>query len=95
MSEYIKKEDVLEIVKRTSGDYAAAFSEIRKLPKADVAPGVHGKWEVYVTQAFRGFDDFGDPIYKDAFVYRCPECGRKTVIEENYCPNCGIKMDLE
>lgn len=29
MSEYIEKEKVLEIIKRTQGDYAAAFSEVR------------------------------------------------------------------
>lgn len=33
----IYREDALEIVRRTSGDYAAAFAEIRKLPAADVA----------------------------------------------------------
>ena len=44
MDEYIKKEDAMEIVKRTSGDYAAAFSEIRKLPAEDVAPVRHGRW---------------------------------------------------
>lgn len=33
--EYIEREAVLEIVKRTSGDYAAAFAEIRALPTAD------------------------------------------------------------
>ena len=32
MVEYINKYDALEIVTRTCGDYAAAFSEIRKLP---------------------------------------------------------------
>lgn len=36
MSEYIKREDALEIVKRTSGDYAAAFSEIARLPGQEV-----------------------------------------------------------
>lgn len=38
MSDYISREAAMEIVKRTSGDYAAAFSEIRKLPAADVDP---------------------------------------------------------
>lgn len=38
MSDYISREAAMEIVKRTSGDYAAAFSEIRKLPAADVEP---------------------------------------------------------
>ena len=32
--EYIDRNAVLEIVKRTNGDYATAFSEIRKLPVA-------------------------------------------------------------
>ena len=43
MSDYISREAAMEIVKRTSGDYAAAFSEIRKLPAADVEPVVHCK----------------------------------------------------
>ena len=38
MSDYISREAAMEIVKRTSGDYAAAFSEMRKLPAADVEP---------------------------------------------------------
>lgn len=39
MTEYIERE-ALEITTRTCGDYAAAWSEIRKLPAADVAPVV-------------------------------------------------------
>lgn len=31
----IYKEDALEIVRRTSGDYAAAFAEISRLPAVD------------------------------------------------------------
>ena len=45
MSDYISREAAMEIVKRTSGDYAAAFSEIRKLPAADVEPERNGRWE--------------------------------------------------
>lgn len=41
MAEYIKREDALEITKRTSGDYATAFAEIRKIPAADVVSVVH------------------------------------------------------
>ena len=33
--EYIERRVVLEIVKRTNGDYAAAFAEISRLPTAD------------------------------------------------------------
>lgn len=44
MNEYIKREDALEITKRTSGDYATAFAEICKIPAADISPVVHGRW---------------------------------------------------
>ena len=43
MAEYIERDAALEIVKRTSGDYATAFAEIRKIPAADVAPVVRCK----------------------------------------------------
>ena len=36
MAEYIERTEALEITTRTCGDYAAAWSEIRKLPAADV-----------------------------------------------------------
>ena len=86
MSEYIKKEEALEIVKRTSGDYAAAFSEIRKLPMADVAPVVHGKWLTDIQDV-------------DGCI-KCSICGLeldKYIIGGDmpeYCL-CGAKMDLE
>ena len=43
MDEYIKRTEALEITTRTCGDYAAAWSEIRKLPAADVVPVVRCK----------------------------------------------------
>ena len=89
MTDYIKREEAMEIVKRTSGDYASAFAELRKLPAADVAPVRHGRWK-YNT---------------DFQVWNCSECGENphkgtgvVVAEENlpaYCPHCGAKMDLE
>lgn len=36
-SEYIKKTDAMNIVKRTHGDYVAAWSEIRELPAVEIA----------------------------------------------------------
>lgn len=43
MAECIDRAAALEITTRTCGDYAAAWSEIRKLPAADVAPVVRCK----------------------------------------------------
>ena len=40
MMEYIRRDFALDVVKRTSGDYAAAFSEIAHAPAADVVPVV-------------------------------------------------------
>lgn len=51
MAEYIKREDALEITKRTSGDYATAFAEIRKIPAADVVPVVRCKDCKYLVNA--------------------------------------------
>lgn len=86
MSDYISREAAMEIVKRTSGDYAAAFSEIRKLPAAGAEPVRHGRW-VGRSGLFQG---------------ECSVCGYRTYDKTadwarkywTYCPNCGAKMDL-
>ena len=41
MSEYIERERALDVIRRTSGDYAAAFSEIAHMPASDVAEVIH------------------------------------------------------
>ena len=61
MTDYISREAALEITTRTCGDYAAAFAEIRKLPAADVAPVVHGKW--------------GDNGIEGSMLVKCSVCG--------------------
>ena len=40
-----------------------------------------GRWVETTTE---------DPCY-----YACSECGRQVDVEENYCPNCGAKMEGE
>lgn len=88
MSDCISRDAAMEIVKRTSGDYAAAFSEIRKLPAADVEPVRRGEWRLVRRMAA-----FGE--------YKCSVCGRIETFgyfnkQENnpYC-HCGAKMELE
>lgn len=82
MAEYIERGFALDVVKRTSGDYAAAFAEIAHAPAADVAPLVHGRWE-----------EIRDP-YGKIEGWLC-KCGREVKCKYNYCPNCGAKMDKE
>lgn len=88
MEEYIKREFALDVVKRTSGDYAAAFAEIAHAPAADVVPVVHGRW---VRPHWRNSIHCMD----------CSECGGEAHhrdyrgVEKYYsmCPHCGAKMD--
>ena len=40
MADYIERGFALDVVKRTSGDYVAAWAEIAHAPAADVAPVV-------------------------------------------------------
>ena len=97
MSDYISREAAMEIVKRTSGDYAAAFSEIRKLPAANIEPVRNGRWEEcdWVDVDEHGFGT--RRTFKAGL--RCSQCAcvfkKKLLWKRNYCPSRGAKMDLE
>ena len=97
MAEYIERKEALDIVKRTSGDYAAAFSEIARYPAADVVPVVHAEWEEcdYVEPCIHGF---GKIRHKNAGL-KCTNCvhvfKKELLWKENFCPNCGANMDVE
>ena len=89
MDEYIKREDALEITKRTSGDYATAFAEICKIPAADISPVVYGEW-VHPHWGYNG-----------NFCYDCSVCGNEVMHKEYkwkdkkiypICPWCGARM---
>ena len=64
---------------------------VNKAPTVDAVEVVHGRW---IDDAVEGFSPFTDsPIWID--VIQCSVC--KEYIDgshpENYCPNCGAKMD--
>ena len=94
MKEYIEREAVLDVVKRTSGDYSTAWSEISHMSAADVAPVRHGRW-IEDERTYPG------PGLKNNLCSVCGEIagswkeglepGRKWA----YCPNCGARMDKE
>lgn len=52
-------------------------------------------WKGYTQGAYHGMDEYDEPIFRDVSVYKCSNCGRRTVIQENYCPSCGKKMRKE
>ena len=82
MKEYIERAVALDVVKRTSGDYVAAWSEIVQLPAADVAEVRHGRWFFKYPNGWA--------------CSRCGEWGlmidNRGICKSSYCPNCGALM---
>lgn len=67
---------------------------IKELPAVDALPVKHGRWKGYnVPHWTKRYEENGDPEYKYHAEYVCSICRRRTIIKENYCPNCGAKMD--
>ena len=65
----------------------AAMNAVAHTKTEDVAPVRHGRW-VDVTPVRHGRWTV-TPIF-----IKCSECGETfTLIPQNYCPNCGAKMD--
>lgn len=94
MTEYIDKNAVFHEMKM---DIRPPFAVVRDFPAADVAPVVHAKWENC---------DWVEPAYHGCGTIRTPNAGMKCtncvhvfkkdlLWKDNYCPNCGAKMDLE
>lgn len=64
----------------------AAIREVASFPAADVAPVVHGRWEMRPTWMAT---DTG-PEYK-AYCTVCNEPNKQ--YQPPFCPHCGAKMD--
>ena len=65
--------------------------DMLKLPAADVAPVVRGRWEKEPSSYWRWTSSGAVAVTRT--TYRCGLCGRGTAVKSNYCPNCGAKMD--
>ena len=87
MTEYIKREDVMERVGRWQLNTREAIAEmIMSVPSADVVERKRGEW---------------DKDSNMAFYWKCSECGaylfwryEEFMVNGNphYCPNCGADM---
>ena len=72
-----------------SGIYADAYNDLAedfyRIPAADVAPVVHGRW----SDA-----GFGELPKHAPYGWACSVCGGISFNNEYiYCPNCGAKMN--
>ena len=83
MPEYIEREKILSKAAPVEGCFSDMISayDVIMLPAADVAPVLHGRWIKYQIPP----------------IICCSNCDWATDVEEKnfqYCPNCGVKMDL-
>lgn len=91
MSDYIKREDATEVYSKLywmhegllnfKEELGKVYDEILSIPSSDVAPVRHGRWVVIDAEEPRR--------------YGCSECKRLSWNMDNYCPNCGARMDEE
>ena len=92
MTDYIKRTDAVKIAEkyglangsvlgRHTGLADCIASEISCLPAANVAPVVHGRWEIVVGS--NG---------KEYMVCTCCRVSQDLTGVFTYCPNCGAKM---
>ena len=89
MSDYIKREDATEVYSKLywmhdgllnfQEELGKVYDEILSIPSADVAPVRHERWVVIDAEEPRR--------------YGCSECKRLSWNMDNYCPNCGARMD--
>lgn len=95
MSEYINRGTAFDAVTDLAGKastrsaYEAVWKSARalkKIPAADVAPVVHGRWEMRPT----GMATDTGPEYK-AYCTACNEPNKQ--YHPPFCPHCGAKMD--
>lgn len=71
--------------------------EVKLSPIIESEPVRHGRWIEVDRITWRGADDRPIDITVEE---KCSNCGRyveryETVHQENYCPTCGVKMDLK
>ena len=89
MDDYIGREEAKRFFNLNFGGVSHAIIASRlldEIPAADVAPVRHGRWIYHPDDLFPGDS-----------TQECSCCHEEeylTLYNENYCPNCGAKMDL-
>lgn len=81
MDEYIEREAAIEALSRGDGCGNVCRRAIERILAADVAPVVHGRWVHHIAGG------------KQISACWCSVCNVEHETEQNYCPNCGAKMD--
>ena len=101
MAEYIERETAVAWFMPyahagESIDADVVISDIKGMKAADVAPVRHARWEEchWVEQ-----DGPYSLVAHPKAAFRCSGCKyvfkKELLWKDNYCPNCGARMDIE
>lgn len=98
MDEYINRENVLDnsnIITVQTKEYGSIevipVDTIADIELADVQPMKHGNWiDVYTWTMFHEFKSSGR-----GERFWCSECEQGQKQKSNFCPYCGVRMDLK
>lgn len=83
-----KLRDVLDILPScnlSDSKKRAIEAIITKYLNGDIVTVVHGRWVVYTDEDEYSFSEY----------FKCSICGAAHYNDDNYCPDCGAKMDGE
>lgn len=91
MSDYIKREDVLHAIWKTSAEHdlffpAIILDAIKDLPAADVVTRKKGEWMQSINPNYSPFDNSGE------YRYQCSCCKHIQNRASNFCMDCGADM---
>lgn len=99
MSDYISREAAKQILSVLLVKDAAecACNLIDSVFPADVEPVVHGRWECVYDDSTGETDITCSHCKNTRTVNGCfvSTDGKSCYFEDDYCPSCGAKMDLE
>ena len=107
MSDYISREALIDRLNKNLSAcnhgtfsemcYADAIETVKHLPAADVEPVRHGRWECVYDDNTGETDITCSHCKNTRTVNGCfvSTNGQSCYFEDDYCPSCGAKMDLE
>lgn len=97
MSEYIKREDALNAIRKSpiSNMSTRLFcvDAIADIPAADVVERKRGKWIYQFHEDEVGVTCSECGMYEESFAKWIYDDGYRVVY--NYCPYCGAEMELD
>lgn len=85
MNEYVNRKDLRDALYDADAIAMEGVKIINQFPSADVAPVRHAHW-IYHRDNLFPIDSTQECSYCHAEEYL-------TLDNDNYCPNCGAKMD--